>query len=200
VAWDGETLLVADLGNDKVRRVDPAAGLVTTVLDARAGLAAPVALACHGRRLFVADGAGPRILVHDLDRQTCEEWRVPDDAPAPVLPELRLRAAADCVVEFRLALPRGERVHPQTGVRVRLANAEGRALAVDLTYEATIAGEFAVLRGVTTGEPGAGTITAAADYLTCVAADGAAHPQRLRRRARLLASAEGPTTAVWLPD
>lgn len=199
LAFDGESLLVADAGNDRVRRIDLVRNVVTTLLDASAGVVDPVALALHGRRLFVAVDGGRRLLACDLETGTQTEWRLPP-VLAPTSPplELALRAYSDCVVKFHLTLSPGARVHPDAAVRVRLTNVEGSALAVDLTYEASVEGEFVVARGVTTGEPGRGTVAFTIAYYTKPGSGGdVAHPQATAGQFVLVTNPDAPTLAVW---
>lgn len=199
LAFDGDDLLVADAGNDRVRRIDLGRSVVTTLLDASAGVVDPVALALDGRRLFVAVDGGRRLLACDLAAGTQAEWSLPSAlAPTHPLVELALRAYSDCVVRFHLALSPGARVHPDASVRVRLTNVEGAALAVDLTYEAVVEGEFAVARGVTTGEPGRGTVAFAIAYYTKPGSGGdVAHPQAAAGQFVLVTNADAPTLAAW---
>ncbi len=201
LAWDGESLLVADRGNDRVCRVDLAAGTVATILDARHAVTAPVALALHGRRLFVAAADGRRLLVCDLDRGDREEWALPGVPVAKAAPlELRLRAYSDCSIKFPLVLTPGARLHQEVAVRVRLANASGTALAVDLTYDAVVEGEYAVARGVTTGEPGRGTVAFSIDYVTRPGGGSdVVHPQSARGSFGLTCEQDAPTLAVCRP-
>ncbi|MBB2902599.1 thiol-disulfide isomerase/thioredoxin [Kineococcus radiotolerans] len=86
LAVDGGTVLVADSFNGSLRRYDPVAGTVETLLD---GLAEPVDVLREGEDLLVVESAAHRV----------GRWRVPVP-DRQVLPPARVRPGAVLRVEF----------------------------------------------------------------------------------------------------
>lgn len=196
VAWhDDGTLLVADTGNGKIRRVDLAGGRVAT-LDLGVELRHPCALALAGDRLFVADSAFDRILVHEFG--TAARVLEIGLAPADTVPGIvRLRSSADCVLKLGLDVPQGAAVHPDVGVRVQLRVLGGQPLVrSEQEYEATVEGTRAVVRGVTTGTQG-GDVQALVLYHTTHGQGRVSHAQSAELRATFDLQADAPSMARW---
>jgi len=198
VLFAGAELIVADTGNGKLRRVDPAGGRVRT-LEVGIDFGRPTALALDGRRLYVADAARNQVVVVDLDAMGAEVLAVVPPVSAPSDPVVvRLRAEADCVLKIALPLPPGASVLEDVAVRVTLQATSGRPLAIDLTYEAAMEGALAVVRGVKTGAAGEGAVRADLRYHTSHGRGRAAHPQRVSLEARFVLEPGAPVMAQWL--
>ncbi|MEZ5963299.1 MAG: redoxin domain-containing protein [Planctomycetota bacterium] len=197
LAFHGEDLLLADTGNGKLKRVDRDWRHIRT-LDLGEHLQRPTAVVVREDRAFVADSARNRIVVVDLIEETAADLPILVPAP-PVRPaRVHLRAQAECVLKVQLPLPAGASVHPDIAVRITLRTVSGQPLAIDLSYEAAVEGSFAVVRGVTTGPPGAGTVRAQLDYHSTHGHGRVAHAQRVHLEATFALDADAPVMAQWI--
>lgn len=163
LARHGEDWLVADTGNDKLRRVD-ARGRVRTL--GVAGLLRPEALAVQGEQVFIADTGRHRIVRLDLQAGESETLTLRELPLAGTafgtdyrdLPGIELDAQQSADLSLPLGLGRDEQLDLQAELLCELHNLEGECLMVDTSVRPEMADGVLVLRGIGMGEAQEGVI------------------------------------------
>jgi sugar lactone lactonase YvrE len=172
--------LIADAGNERIRRVDLRRGEVSTWLGPQAGLRRPSGIAVHAGRVFVADSGNDRILAFEL--ATGAPLRFDVEAVPPVCIRaarpLHLRARADVSLRVPLAIPAGARLLADCPVLVAVRQVRGDVLGEELAATAGLEGSVAELRDVPIAVEGEARLRLDSSFLTVHGDGTVCHQQR----------------------
>lgn len=210
LTWYGQSLLIADTFNDRIRRYED--GKLTTLpIDVHR----PEGLTWVGEDLYVADTGNHRVLRVKLPPPSAA---IGDDLVVEELTPRALRVAPtsfgsasrraapitlpplfDTTLRLPVELPEGTSLQYDTRPALLAENLEGHALVVDVTLHLDLDGEWFIARGVGTGDEGEGVLALQLVYTTCLGQNQVCHvhERRLEVPITIRAGAEPDATIRW---
>ena len=175
VAWHGDSLIVADTFNDKLRRWRDD---VVDTFDV--DVSRPEGLAVDGDTLFVADTHNHRILrvelAADLDGNVTHEvleltglprGRTAFATDYAACKPIALPAMSEATLRLPMDLPAGAMLLPMTTPALDAENLEEHALLVDVSVTPDVEDGYFMARGIATSDACVGSIRVRLSYATC---------------------------------